>query len=80
MFFGDIPAGKVTDYKTVSLGVYRYAAYEYSFSGRQVNQYVVDWVGENPLQGERFTYRINFNTNNKIGNQIELLEVTVDAP
>ena len=78
--FGDIPAREITDYQLVPDGVYRYAAYEYMFDGRLVNQPVIDWLGESPLKGEQFTYRIELDSYIEIGNQIQLIEVVVDKP
>lgn len=78
--FGDVPAGKMTDYRSVPGGVYRYAAYEYSVDGHLVQQPVVDWVGEKPMDGARFTYRIVLDLNKLPGGQMQLIEVRVDVP
>lgn len=78
--FGDVRAGETTGYRDVPSGVYRYAAYEYMVDSRVVNQAVVDWVGESPMQGERFTYSIQLNTTKVPGNQVELVQVSVDQP
>ncbi len=76
--FGDIPVGGITEYRSAPGGVYRYAAYEYLSNGRLVNQPVMDWMGESPLQGEQFTYRIALDSNMVIGNQIQLIEIVID--
>jgi len=47
---------------------------------RVVNQAVVDWVGESPMQGAKFTYRLQLNTSQPPGNQVELVEASVDQP
>ncbi len=78
--FGDVRAGETTVYRDVPSGVYRYAAYEYTLDSHVVNQAVVDWVGESPMQGEKFTYGIQLNTTKVPGNQVELVEVSVDQP
>ncbi len=78
--FGDVPAGKTTAYRDVPSGVYRYAAYEYTLHSRLVAQAVVDWVGESPMKGQKFTYRIELDPNKEPGGQIQLLEVLVDVP
>jgi hypothetical protein len=76
--FGDVPAGQATEYREVPGGVYRYAAYEYAVDGRVAKQPVVDWVGEGPMPGSRFTYRVAFDAAQRPGTQIRLVEVEVD--
>ncbi len=78
--FGDIPAGKTTEYRSVPGGVYRYSAYQYTLDGRQINQPVVDWVGEKPMEGAKFTYQIQLDPTQMPGRQIELTGVLVDSP
>ena len=78
--FGDVPTGQTTEYRYVPSGVYRYAAYEYSLDGRVVTQPVVDWMGESPVEGEKFTYRIELDQNKVPGSQVQLIEVLVDKP
>lgn len=78
--FGDIPAGATTAYQDISSGVYRYAAYRSTINGQQVTQPVVDWMGETPLRGQRFTYRIASDSRNARNNPIQLLGVAIDAP
>jgi len=78
--FGDVPAGGVTGYRSVPSGVYRYAAYEYSGALGVVQQPVIDWLGETPMQGRRFTYRLERVPSRPPGGQIELIEVVVDNP
>jgi hypothetical protein len=78
--FGDVSAGEMTEYSSVPDGVYRYAAYEYSVAGHPAIQAVVDWVGEAPLVGAKFTYRIALDPNKPIGDQVELIEVLIDTP
>ncbi len=77
--FGDLPAGKVSEYRSVPGGVYRYAAYEYSLNGHLVQQPVVDWVGEKPMDGSRFTYRTELDPTKPAGGQVQLIEVRVDV-
>ncbi len=78
--FGDIPAGKTTQYQGVPAGVYRYAAYEYVLESAPVLQPVVDWVGEKPMQGSKFTYRIKLDAARARGDQMQLIEVQTDSP
>lgn len=78
--FGDVPAGEMTGYRNVPGGVYRYAAYEYIVDRRMVSQSVTDWVGESPMQGEKFTYRIELDSKREPGGQVQLIEVWVDQP
>lgn len=78
--FGDVPAGKMTAYRSVPGGVYRYAAYEYTLNGHTVQQPVVDWVGETPMQGAMFTYRIMLDPSKVPGGQMQLIEVRTDRP
>ncbi len=77
---GDVAAGETSEYRVVPSGVYRYAAYIYSQNSSQVEQWVTDWVGENPMQGMLFTYRIALDPQKVPGAQIQLIEVLVDQP
>ncbi len=56
--FGNVAVRKTTEYREVPGGVYRYAAYSYKLDGRVVTQPVTDWVGERPMTGSKFTYRL----------------------
>ena len=56
--FGDLPGGGATPYHAAGKGVFRYAAYEFQIAGRQQNQPVTDWVGEQPMEGSAFTYSV----------------------
>jgi hypothetical protein len=78
--FGDVAVGETTAYRDVPSGVYRYAAYTYLLEGKTVTQPVIDWVGESPMAGTQFTYPIKLDLGKVQGNQIELVEVLVDAP
>ena len=78
--FGEVLARATTEYRNVPNGVYRYAAYEYTLAGRVVHQPVIDWVGERPMEGEKFTYRIELDLHKETGSQIQLVEVAVDVP
>ena len=78
--FGDVPAGGTTEYENAPSGVYSYAAYEYMVDGRVVSQAVVDWVGESPLDGTKFTYRVEYDPKGTLGHQMELKQVSVDVP
>jgi hypothetical protein len=77
--FGEVPAGATTDYLPVPKGVYRYAAYELEVNDETVQLPVIDWVGEEPVPGEAFTYVLDFDPNR--GSQwemLQLVEVKVD--
>ena len=45
-----------------------------------VTQPVRDWVGESPMEGERFTYRIDLDSQKEHGSRVDLIEVVVDKP
>jgi hypothetical protein len=57
--FGDVAAGATSEYRSVPHGVFAYAAYRAEIGGKPVAQDVVDWVGEDPLAGNSFTYTID---------------------
>lgn len=80
VLIGDVPAGQTSAYVAVPGGVYRYAAYSYVLAGRVVEQAVVDWLGESPIAGERFTYRLKLDPDQPVGGQIQLEAVTTDDP
>lgn len=61
--FGDIPAGATTGYRVASKGVYSYGAFRFTHNGASVVQPVIDWVGEEPMKGQRFTYNLELTTN-----------------
>ncbi len=76
--FGDISTGSTTDYQAVSNGVYRYAAYQYELGGELITQPVIDWVGEIPLDGDKFTYLVDFSATRPEEERVRLIEVTID--
>lgn len=78
--FGNLPARQTTEYRDIPGGVYRYAAYKYTFDGRVVSQSVIDWVGENPMTGKKFTYQIELDPKKVEGDQVTLITVLVDEP
>ena len=71
--FGDVPAGATTGYEDFRHGVYSYAAYRFEIDGALISQPVIDWVGEEPLPGEAFTYSLALE-----GGRLELVGVTSD--
>ena len=75
--FGDLSAGSTTGYQNAPAGVYGYGAYRFVAEGKTVLQPVIDWVGETPLEGRRFTYSIELITANGQP-RIELRAVTND--
>ena len=77
--FGDVPAGTTTEYKEVSSGVFRYAAYQFEVDGQAVTEPAVDWIGESPLDGILFTYTIDFDPHRTTtGDKVRLIEVKND--
>ena len=54
--FGTLQGGTTSAYQEVPTGVYRYAAYQYVLDGVAYRQPVIDWVGEQPMEGRAFTY------------------------
>jgi hypothetical protein len=77
--FGDVPPGTTTDYKQVSNGVFRYAAYQFEVDGQVITEPAIDWIGESPMNGTLFTYTIDFDPNRiNTGNRIRLIEVKND--
>lgn len=78
IFFGDVLPGATTEYLPAPNGVYRYAAYRYEIDGEIVLQPVIDWVGEEPLPGQDFTYTIDFDPARVQLLDLQLLDVRVD--
>lgn len=78
--FGDIAAGATSAYLPVPGGIYRYAAYEYRRDGAAMSQSVVDWIGEQPLAGSQFTYRLRLDPQAVPGAQITLVDVVTEQP
>lgn len=56
--FGDVQTGATTGYAAVVGGVYRYSAFSFQYNGAEQLQPVIDFVGEEPMDGERFTYDV----------------------
>jgi hypothetical protein len=75
---GSVAAGATTGYAPAPKGVYSYAAYRFVAGGVTINQPVVDWVGEQPLEGTKFTYTVAQATAPSGGPRIQLLQVTRD--
>ncbi len=76
--FGNLAAGATTEYVNVPNGVYSYAAYRYEWNGQTLTQPVMDWVGEEPIQGREFTYTLAFDPTREQSLKIELVNVTRD--
>lgn len=55
---GSVPSGATTSYVAVSRGVYAYGAFRFVVDGVAIQQPVIDWTGEEPLDGESFTYSL----------------------
>jgi hypothetical protein len=71
--FGDVAVGETSRYVDVPHGVYHYAAYRLEIDGALITQPVIDWVGEEQMQGESFTYSLAASRQ-----RVELVMVTVD--
>ena len=56
--FGDVPVSASTDYIEVPGGVYSYSSFRFVYQGTERIQPVIDFVGEEPMDGERFTYDV----------------------
>jgi hypothetical protein len=65
--FGDIPAGATTAYEAVPGGVYRDAGYQLEIDGRRFTKPVSASRGEVPMEGSRFTYRLDFDPDGALG-------------
>ena len=76
--FGEVAAGSTTTYRSFRRGVYRYAAYQTRLGDRIVNQPVIDWVGEEPMNGDAFTYTIEAAEGPPWGVNIRLVSTTRD--
>ncbi len=76
--FGNVPAGATTEYRPVPAGVYRYAAYRFLINGALVTQPVTDWVGEKPMEGNSFTYFVEFDPTQLVPQMIRHVQVTRD--
>jgi hypothetical protein len=76
--FGDVAVGMTTEYEPVRDGVYRYAAYRLEINGEIVSQPVIDWVGEQPMEGQDFTYTIEVDTTRPRYQWVRLTRVTRD--
>jgi len=78
VFFGDIAPGSTTGYRELDKGVYGYAAYSLEIDGALVTQPVIDWVGEEPLEGQAFTYVLEVNPLGEPFMIVSLVQVTRD--
>ena len=79
--FGDVPPGVTSGYQNVPHGVYRYAAYDVEVDGQKYEQPVVDWIGENPMEGNAFTYVLDADpTRWKTDGQVIWLAQVIEEP
>jgi hypothetical protein len=76
--FGDVSPGTTTTYRNVPNGVFRYGAWRFVVDGAVVNQPVIDWVGEQAMEGSAFTYTIELAPAPTGGRWITLKGVTRD--
>jgi hypothetical protein len=76
--FGGVSIGTTTEYRNVPNGVFRYAAYRFTIDGATINQPVIDWVGEKPLDGKAFTYSIEVVSASAGTHAVRLVSVAQD--
>lgn len=76
--FGDVAADTATEYRDVPHGVYRYAAYQFMVNGERVDLPVIDWVGEEPVPGQAFTYVLDLDPARGQWEMLQLIEASVD--
>lgn len=76
--FGKVPVGTTTGYREVPEGVYSYAAFRYRIDGASGVVPVIDWVGEQPINGKMFTYRVDTPTGSDGMRRIRLVSVRRD--
>jgi len=78
--FGDVPAGSTTAYREAPDGVFGYAAFRLEIDGQLVTQPVIDWVGELPMVGKSFTYKLELvpSPYPSVRLMVRQVEVTVD--
>jgi hypothetical protein len=83
--FGNVPAGDTTEYMEVPNGVFGYAAYSFQVEGEVKSQAVMDWMGEVPMDGNLFTYTLDYDFSRtgdqpgfEMGDWIRLVDVTKD--
>lgn len=71
--FGNLPAGVTSQYRLAPKGVFEYAAYEFLAGGQIQHQPVIDWVGEEPMEGRAFTYSLQLEETPSAGLRIRLV-------
>ena len=76
--FTDIEPGETTDYVAVPNGVYQYAAFETEINGKKYEQPVIDWMGEEPVKGQDFTWLIDVEPNRGEYSVVQLVKATID--
>lgn len=76
--YGDIEVGRTTEHVPVPNGVFRYAAYSLEVSGEMVDQPVIDWVGERPMDGRSFTYVLEVDSTRQSRPWVRLVRVVRD--
>lgn len=76
--FGDIPVDATTEYQDVPNGVYRYASYRLEVHGQPITVPVIDWVGEEPMEGSAFTYTLAVDPDRSLLGIVRLIDVTQD--
>lgn len=59
---GGVPAYSTAGFVPVAKGVYAFAAFEFAVAGQPVQQPVLDWTNEKPLDGADFQYVVSLET------------------
>ena len=60
LVFGPLGPHSTSPYQNVEQGVYRDASYEIMMNGQTLQLPVIDWSGEEALQGQTFTSYLTF--------------------
>ena len=69
--YGDLPSNGVSNYKAFDLA-YRYAFIELKIDGATFTIQPIDYVGETPLNGGKYTYEVNAANSNEQYSRLSL--------
>lgn len=68
--YGPMPAGGASAWSAVE-EAYRYAAFAVTVDGETLRLQPIDWVGEEPLDGGRYTFELDVDEGNLVFRLIE---------
>jgi hypothetical protein len=68
--YGALPAGAVSEYRTVA-EAYRYAYFEVRLDTARLVIQPIDFVGETPLRGGRYTYALSLTPDRNLTFELE---------